>query len=353
MKKRRFKKLKIFASAVLLILLAFFSFSVIKNRLHAEYEDLNETDRFILQEFDSYCKGTKENDIWPGFALGSKTVLAVDDSSHTAYLLNPETKVNSIFARKITMPSDSDLEVYRISSISPSLFSLRFDGNFNSTEETYQLYGSNIYYTKYNNPDSMTKPFSSEHYITFLSHEAFHYYMQKNWAFGSTYSTDMMSEHDRKLLYEEYKVLSEIQTALLKNTSDRAVFLQYARDYRDAVKKRLESNPEYVNLELARETTEGTATYVGIKASEITGYDFGVMYFDNAKNIPFSGLENDVESGLFQKRFLADRIPYETGALLCLLMDELEIPDWKETLNSQTEENHITLYSIINDFLEA
>lgn len=57
-------------------------------------------------------------------------------------------------------------------------------------------------------------------------------------------------------------------------------------------------------------------SYVGIKASAIVGYDCGVMYFDNVKNVPFSEIEPNVEAGHCAKSGLADRIPYEMGGLL-------------------------------------
>lgn len=47
---------------------------------------------------------------------------------------------------------------------------------------------------------------------------------------------------------------------------------------------------------------------------------------------------------------LADRIPYETGALLCLLMDELQIPNWQEAFNAQTTDNPVSTYSIIKNW---
>ncbi len=47
----------------------------------------------------------------------------------------------------------------------------------------------------------------------------------------------------------------------------------------------------------------------------------------------FDGNFNTVEGS----RFFADRMPYETGAILCLLMDELEVPDWQGVLNHQTK----------------
>lgn len=248
------------------------------------------------------------------------------------------------------MPSDFSIEVYRISFIAPQLFSFRFDGNFNSIDKNYRLYRNDVYYTKYNQEDSVSSQFSSSHYITFLNHEAFHYYMQSAWPEGITYSADMLSNEDLSSLYDEYKILNQIQTALLEEDVKPETLLPYAKEYVQIVENRMEQNPEYVKKELARETMEGTATYVGIQASKIAGYDFGVMYFDNIKNVPFSDLQRTIEAGSYNKQNLADRIPYETGALLCLLMDALEVPDWQETLNQQTKENPITLFSILSDF---
>ena len=63
--------------------------------------------------------------------------------------------------------------------------------------------------------------------------------------------------------------------------------LAYTQQYLDIVAQRIQRDPAFLEQELARETVEGTATYVGIRASQLTGYDFGVMYFDNVKDVPF------------------------------------------------------------------
>lgn len=55
---------------------------------------------------------------------------------------------------------------------------------------------------------------------------------------------------------------------------------------------------------------------MGIKASKLVGYDYGVMYFDNQKNVSFSEVIPMVTSGVVEGSFLANRMPYETGALL-------------------------------------
>ena len=99
------------------------------------------------------------------------------------------------------------------------------------------------------------------------------------------------------------------------------------------------------------ETAEGTAQYVGIKASKIVGYDYGVMYFDNTKDVSFSEVIPMLKAGGIDKSFLADRMPYETGALLCELLEALHVENWQEHLNAQTADTPVTLYSEIHEFL--
>ena len=76
----------------------------------------------------------------------------------------------------------------------------------------------------------MTQKYSSSHYMCFLAHEAFHYYMQGDWVKGSTYATDEMSAADRELLFQEYAVLEKIQNALLSGEEKKEAYLNYARD---------------------------------------------------------------------------------------------------------------------------
>lgn len=347
------KGIKLGIGILLGILIIGFAAIVMMNNFHARYEQLDDADQFILKELHTYGQAVEKNDVWKDFALNRKPVLAIKGTFGNAYLVNPTNRIDSIFAKKIDMPADCQMEVYRICFASPQLFQFRFDGNFNTEGKNYEIYGNAVFYTKYNEEDAVSKKFASSHYITFLNHEAFHYYMQNQWAAGKSYSADAMSQEDERLLYKEYEVLGKIQRALIKDEADRKTYQNYAKAYTAAVKERIDKNPEYMRKELARETVEGTATYVGIKASQAAGYDFGVMYFDNVKNVPFSDLKKTVEAGAYDRQELAGRIPYETGALLCLLMDKLEIPDWQEKLNGQTKENQLTLYSVIRDFTDG
>lgn len=349
---KKYSKIKICITVILCILFVGIVSMIIKNQFNAYYEQLNETDQHILNEFNEYCKYTGEKDIWDDFCLGEKTILVMDGSFGKGYLINPAKEINSVFAKKIQMPSDYEITVYRIAPLAPQLLQFIFEGNFNSIDKEYSVYDNQVYFTKYNDTASISTPFTSEHFMTFLSHEAFHYYMQNDWADGSTYLMDEVSDEDLDLLYQEYEVLDKIQKALMENVSEQKLYFQYAEEYVNIVEKRLKKNFRYVKQELERETIEGTATYAGIKASEIVGYDYGVMYFDNVKNVPFSEIAPNVKADNYKKAKLADRIPYESGSLLCLFMDELKVPNWQKRLNEQTRNSQMTIYSLIKEYMQ-
>ena len=45
-------------------------------------------------------------------------------------------------------------------------------------------------------------------------------------------------------------------------------------------------------------------------------------------------------------------MPYETGALLCQLMEALELPGWREELNGQSPAAPRTLFQVLRDRVE-
>ena len=79
------------------------------------------------------------------------------------------------------------------------------------------------------------------------------------------------------------------------------------------MEQRLQANPAYLQAELSMETAEGTASYAAIQAARAVGYDLGVMYFDNQKNVSFTEVIPMLRAGKIDASFLADRMPYEPG----------------------------------------
>lgn len=51
--------------------------TVLFNRVGAEYRSLNDADQQLLREFSQYCEQTQRADIWNGFNLSHRTVLAI------------------------------------------------------------------------------------------------------------------------------------------------------------------------------------------------------------------------------------------------------------------------------------
>lgn len=208
----------VLAIVVLLLILA--AVAIALNRSNTDFSDLNDTDQQILLEFDAFCKANAENAIWQGFDLENKTVLAIGGMLKNAYLINPSAEINNLYAAKIDMPQDSVLNVYHISFLTPQTYLTRFEfGNFNTLGKTYNVFGDEVYFIRYNRGDSIEAVNSSRHFITFLTHEAFHYYMQSQWVDGSRFAGDL-SDTDINLLAEEYDALAGIQAELQNDVSN-------------------------------------------------------------------------------------------------------------------------------------
>lgn len=338
---------------ILAVLIAAAAVLIVSNRFSADYDSLSETDRKMLAELDTYCGKNGGSSVWDGYCLESKPILAINGAFGAAYLVNPADEISSLFAREITMPEGSAIRVYRLSVLTPQALPMRLEsGSFNTIGKEYSLFGNDVYFIKYTEKKSLEPQYSSKHFITLLSHEAFHYYMQTDWAGGGRFSGSL-SDSDIDLIAEEYDVLAQIQTELGGSDPSKELLTQYARDYASVMEKRIAANPQYLSEELAMETAEGTAQYVCIRASETVGYDYGVLYFDNTKDVSFSEIIPTLRAGGIEQSFLADRMPYETGALLCELLEALQADGWQESLNSQTEASPVYLYTVISDYLSG
>lgn len=114
--------------------------TVLFNRVGAEYRSLNDADQQLLREFSQYCEQTQRADIWNGFNLSHRTVLAIGGLFQPSYLINPSAEVRSPFAVKLKMPEDIPLEVYRLSWLTPQVMKWKLSiGNFNEIGQTYRL----------------------------------------------------------------------------------------------------------------------------------------------------------------------------------------------------------------------
>lgn len=86
---KKFLRPRTVLAAVLFALLAFLLGAVLWNRGHARYEALPEADRFMLDEWNTYHQGTADQDLWEGFQLQERSILALNGSSGVGYLIQP------------------------------------------------------------------------------------------------------------------------------------------------------------------------------------------------------------------------------------------------------------------------
>lgn len=341
MKKLKFLKILGVAVGVIIFVAAAL---LIVNKFNSDFDDLNDTDQAILTELNTFLSSDESDKIWSDYSLGENPIVVINGRLGSAYLINPHEIPGGITSTEIDMPDDYAISVYRLALSTPQAFMIRISpGDFNTIGETYAVHGNDVYFLRYDEVTSLDAEYSSAHFITELSHEAFHYYMQSDWSEGSRFSEEL-SEADLELLEQEYHVLAQVQTELAKESPDKEMLLTLSEEYVAVMQQRAAANPEYLKMELDMETCEGTAQYVGIKASEIVGYDYGVMYFDNKKDVSFDEVIPMLEAGGIDESFLRDRMPYETGAIVCKLMDALELEGWQEMLNEQTADNPLALY---------
>ena len=342
------KYLPVTLAVILIVLLGM----IAANRLRANYSQLNAADQAVLSEYNLFCSNERSSPLWEGFSLSDKTIVLMPRASMSVYLVNPTHEINNIFAKQLTLPDTFSLgKVYRISAVLPPIWKMKASGNFNTVGESCSLFGDEIYYVKYDRSTSLEQPYTSEHFITFLAHEAFHYYAQDKWKIEEYADPGTLTSKDLQLIRKEYDVLEKIHQYFLKGDFSQDELNRYALQYVSIMDERMKANKAYTTSEASKETAEGTATYVGIKASKYVGYDYGVMYFDNIKDVSFSDVFPQIDAGKLTAAFLFSRMPYETGALLCQMMDALKIPGWQKELNSQTLETPQTIYSVIKGYV--
>lgn len=358
-KKEKVRYMKLKKIGLKQVLKAFFGIMLIAiilsiglNHVGTTYEDLNADDKKMLTELDDFYKADRENKVWVGYDLEKVPVLAINGLWGKSYLVNPTNKPTGIFVQEITMPKEKSLQVYRIAAVAPEVFPMKADlGNFNTLGEVSSAFGNDVYYMKYTGKKSLEPKYSSVHFIAFLTHEAFHYYMQNNWNMKRLHGEEL-SPSGLKLLGKEYDVLTKVQSELKLQNPSKEKLRTYAKEYVAVMEERMKENPEYLKIEMPMERDEGTAQFVGYRASKAAGYDYGIMDYSNMQDVPFSEAMQLYNEGKIKQDFLSSRMPYQTGAQLCELCNALGIKGWQEKLNAQTVDKPVYLYNVIKEYVD-
>lgn len=324
---------------------------IVFNRVSASYEKLDKQEKNVLTELDSYIQKCGGDKIWPGLNLEKKTFLLVDGKIGAAYLVNPQQKVGSLFAKKLDMPENFKTAVYRISPMYGETLRYRFGGAFSTIGATHRVLGNDVFFLRYEEENTGSDEYNSRHFVTHLAHESFHNYMQNDWPSYGRSDTSSMTSDDLDKMQKQYLVLADIQKELKKKKRDTGRLKMLAKKYVKSVDERIRANKEYMKEELSEETAEGTATYIGTKASEAADYKYQLMMFrgEDGKNVElsFADIVPVIQEGKMDRSSIASDWVYQSGDILCELMDAIKVPDWKGQLNQQTKKQPMTLYAIL------
>jgi|GEM_PF-751732 len=336
-------------------------FFTIKNQFGMNYKDLSKSNQIMLQEIEDYYKAYKTKQVWAGYDLNKYSFLAVDGRGGEAYLINPKKTVKSIFAKEINMPSDSAVKVYRIAAMSPTLYKTYLLSKFNTLGEQVNVCANEVFYLRYEKEANIDDgAYDSYHFITFLSHEAFHNQVQTSWGnehLGGRFSTESLTDKDKELLATRYDILQTVQEEVWKETSNLELLKQNIKKYIVESEKLKKSNPAYFKDETMAETFEGTATYVSAKASKAANYKYNVTCFSDSKgqkieHIPFNKLMPLIQNGQMDISSIPSNWIYSSGGLWCEVLNKLGNTTWQTKLNSQTSEKPVTLYDLIKETID-
>ncbi len=218
--------------------------------MKTDFDNLPKLDIQVIEEYDKFQKSDAK--LWKDYKLEDKDILIINKNTlGNFYLLTKDKNIDSIFAKKIK--TDNNINVYRISKVYPKRFEYLI-GNFNTKDKNYNIFGKDIFYVKYDK-DSISKKYSSYHFLPFLSHEAFHYYMQKDWD-DLTFRGYSYNDEELNLLDKEYKVLGKTKKALDEN-ADKNALKNLGKEYLKVMDERIEkTNPEKIQAEIFEETME-------------------------------------------------------------------------------------------------
>lgn len=321
----------------------------------SSYGDLGGVDRSMIDEVGTLASYESQQSVWPGFSVTDGPLFALKSTWEGGYLINPSVEPSGLFAKKIDMPEGSDLKVYRVAGFAPDMLQFVIPTNFNSIGERVNVLGTDVYYLRYDDK-SFGKDHDSGHFATLLSHEKFHYLMQTQWDGTSRPDTEMLSDKDLELLQAQYDALDGLADLQDYGRTREQGLSDLLDAYIEATEKRIAANPEYMAQEQQAETIEGTATYAAIKASDAVGYPFAAMWASKdgeAVTISFSRIASMIREGSLSSSTVGTDWVYQSGAVLCNVLDATEYPDWREKLNSQTKESPVTLYQLIKGYRQT
>ncbi|QWI72911.1 hypothetical protein ER45_027795 (plasmid) [Bacillus mycoides] len=350
------KSLRLILIAVIIGLGLVLGSIILNKNYHTKFESLDTTDQRMFQELSTIYKSfqTSSNNLWDeNYQFEKKPLILIRSNKDRglirkeAYVLNVKNVEDSIFAKEIKMPKSLHLpKVYRLSRFDFRTLSTWIPVNFG----TVTINNNDIFYFKYH-PKMLNDPDLYYDFPSFLLHESFHAYKQKDWVYdikGGTNNEYYPNKTENyALMGLEFKLLDQ---AMMEK--DSGVIKQYLHDWSILRKYRYKQWPQLVE-ETNTEAIEGTARYLEYRYSKLNGGKLTVLAKkDDPYHVTFMEAFNFIANGQAESpSFLERDMQYETGAALGLLMDKVNIP-WKTAIEDTSTKRGKTQYETLNKYFK-
>ncbi|MBS6042317.1 MAG: hypothetical protein KIA08_06465 [Clostridium baratii] len=354
MKKSK-NKLFLIILSIIVLLAGIVVIDIILNKTYkTSYESFDSVDKEMFQELSQIYKQFDKNSdqLWGDKDKLNKMPLILIRTNKDkgiirkyAYAINVKGIENSIFAEKMDIPSSLNLPtVYRLSKFDINMIFTWLPSNFG----TIDMDKANTFYFKYY-PKMIENPDLYFDFSSFLIHESFHTYNQKDWTYdkndGEYIENYPVNKENYALMGLEFKLLDKCMEE--KNTEE---VKKYLKEWTIVRTYRYEKWPELIK-ETNTEAIEGTARYMEYKYSKLTGGKLTVLANkEKPYHVTFTHAFNCISNGIGETPVYLERpIKYETGAALGLIMDKLNI-DWKGDIEDSPNKNGETQYEILKKY---
>ncbi|WP_217077525.1 hypothetical protein [Clostridium baratii] len=356
MKKPK-NKLFIIILSIIVLLIGTVVIDIILNKTYkTSYESFDSVDKEMFEELSQIYKQFDKNSdqLWGDKDKLSKMPLILIRTNKDkgiirkyAYAINVKGIGNSLFAEKMDMPSSLNLPtVYRLSKFDINMISTWLPSNFG----TVDIDKENTFYFKYN-PKMIENPDLYFDFSSFLIHESFHTYNQKDWTYdkndGEYIENYPVNKENYALMGLEFKLLDKCMEE--KNTEE---VKKYLKEWTIVRTYRYEKWPQLIK-ETNTEAIEGTSRYMEYKYSKLTGGKLTVLANkEKPYHVTFTHAFNCISNGIGETPVYLERpIKYETGAALGLIMDKLNI-NWKGNIEDSSNKNGETQYEILKKYFD-
>lgn len=354
MKKKPSKALIIISTIIVLLVLTILSNIVLNKVYKTKYEEFDSVDKEMFVQLSSIYKQFNENGekLWNNkYKLNKEPIILIRTNKDKgiirkyAYAVNVKGIEKSFLARKINMSKSLNLpEVYRISKFDISLISTWAPSNFG----TVDINGKSIFYFKYH-PKMIENPELYFDFTSFLLHESFHTYKQKDWTYdkgdGEYIENYPVNKENYALMGLEFKLLDKCM-----ETNNKEEVKKYLKQWTTVRAYRYKKWPQLV-AETNTEAIEGTARYIEYKYSDLTGGKLTVLAKkESPYYVTFMQAYDYIANGQAESpSYLERSMKYETGSALGLVMDKIDI-NWKKGIEDSKDKNGETQYKILKKY---